>query len=156
MPNLKAIVDACKYPPHSNKAERNARTKYLSFINKFGIPAIFLTITPDDKRNYRIVLYACKDRVSTFSSDYVNSLTDDEILLEFKFREKIREDHPGPCAEEYQRITKLVIKHIFAWDEENQCSTEKGIFGELLAWCLATEEQGRKTLHSHSLLFLKK
>ena len=152
---LRSIVAACEYLPHSNEAARDARRKYFSCLIKFGIPAIFLTITPDDKRNYRIVLYACKGRVSNFSSDYVNLLTDDEILAEFKFREKIREDHPGLCAEEYQRIIKLVIKHLFAWDEENQCSTGKGIFGELLAWCLATEEQGRKTLHGHFLLFIK-
>jgi hypothetical protein len=41
------------------------------------------------------------------------------------------------------------------WDETRHCSTGQGCFGELLAWCLATEEQGRKTLHGHFLLFLK-
>ena len=29
-----------------------------------------------------------------------------------------------------------------------------GLFGEVLAWCLATEEQGRKTLHGHFLIWV--
>ena len=152
---LKSITATCEYLPHSNEAARNARRIYFSFLIQFGLPAIFLTITPDDKRNFRIVLYACKGRVLPFGSVDVNSFTDEEIIADFRIREQIREDHPGLCAEEYQRIVQLVIKHLFAWDEEEQCSTGKGLFGELLAWCLATEEQGRKTLHGHFLLFIK-
>ena len=80
---------------------------------------------------------------------------DNEILADFKLHQRVRESHPGLCAEEHQRTVHLVIKHLFAWDEEKQCSVGKGIFGELEAWCLATEEQGRKTLHGHFLLFTK-
>ena len=31
----------------------------------------------------------------------------------------------------------------------------KGIFGEVEAYCAAIEEQGRKTLHTHILIWLK-
>jgi hypothetical protein len=50
---------------------------------------------------------------------------------------------------------ELVIKHIFNWDSETQKSKGVGLFGELLAWCLATEEQGQKSLHGHYLVFIK-
>jgi hypothetical protein len=43
---------------HSNEACSDARRIYFSFLIKFGIPAIFLTITPDDLRNFRIVVYS--------------------------------------------------------------------------------------------------
>ena len=155
---LKSINAACECLPHSNEAAQVARRQYFSFLIKFGLPAIFLTITPDDKRNFRIILYACGNHnhiISPYAKDYVNSLSDDDIFAKFKVRERVREQHPGLCAEEYNRIMKLVIKHLFDWDEEKQCSTGNGLFGELLAWCLATEEQGRKTLHGHFLLFLK-
>ena len=33
--------------------------------------------------------------------------------------------------------------------------TKKGIFGKVLAWGDAAEEQGRKTLHSHMMLFIE-
>ena len=44
---------------------------------------------------------------------------------------------------------------MFNWDSKTQTSKGVGIFGELLAWCLATEEQGRKSLHGHYLVFIK-
>ena len=59
------------------------------------------------------------------------------------------------CAEEYDRIIELVIKHLFNWDAEKHRSNGPGLFAEVLAWCLANEEQGRKSLHGHFLLFIK-
>jgi hypothetical protein len=50
---------------------------------------------------------------------------------------------------------ELVIKHLFNWDIEKQKSNGMGLFGEVKAWCLATEEQGRKSLHGHYLVYIK-
>jgi hypothetical protein len=50
---------------------------------------------------------------------------------------------------------ELVIKHLFNWDTKKQTSNGIGLFGEVLAWCLATEEQGRKSLHGHYLVYIK-
>jgi hypothetical protein len=52
-------------------------------------------------------------------------------------------------------MMELVIKHLFNWDTATQTSKGIGLIGELLPWCLATEEQGRKSLHGHFLLFIK-
>ena len=82
-------------------------------------------------------------------------LSDQDILVDFTIQCDARFNNPGLCAEEYSRIIELVIKHFFNWDVQNQKSNGVGMFGELLAWCLATEEQGRKTLHGHFLLFIK-
>jgi hypothetical protein len=90
-----------------------------------------------------------------FANIDVNEMSEEKVLADFRVRQTARSDNPGLCAEEYRRIMDLVIKHIFQWDDENQESTGVGVFGELLAWCLATEEQGRKTLHGHYLLFVK-
>ena len=153
---IRSINATCRDLPHSNEASLEARKIYFSYLMHFGLPAVFLTITPDDQRNYRIVLYALSEasRASLPNVD-VDSLSDDEIIAEFKIRQTCRTSNPGLCAEEYHRIMTLVIKHMFKWDEGTQSSTGQGCFGELLAWCLATEEQGRKTLHGHFLLFLK-
>ena len=32
---------------------------------------------------------------------------------------------------------------------------KKGLFGNVVAWTMACEEQGRKTLHSHFLLWIE-
>ena len=152
---LKSIRASCQELPHSNESSQQARKIYFSFCIQFGLPCIFLTITPDDLRNFRIVVYAMKGEEYQFGKTEVNGLSDTEILADFKIRQEIRSDYPGLCAEEYGRIVDLVIKHLFSWDETKQESTGVGLFGELLAWCLATEEQGRKSLHGHILLFIK-
>ena len=137
---LRSINATCRNLPHSNEASLEARKIYFSYLMHFGLPAVFLTITPDDQRNYRIVLYALS-KASRSSLPHVNvqNMNDDEIITEFKIRQRCRTSNPGLCAEEYHRIVTLVLKHLFQWDETKQCSTGQGCFAKLLAWCLATE-----------------
>jgi hypothetical protein len=151
---LKSIRAACTHLPHSNEAALDARSTYFSYLMKFGLPCIFLTISPDDCRNYRILVYALDNKTEKLEVN-VNDLSDDQIVADFKIRQQARFDHPGLCAEEYERIMELVIKHLFNWNEEEQKSMGVGLFAEVLAWCIATEEQGRKSLHGHILMFIK-
>ena len=85
----------------------------------------------------------------------MNELSQAQILVDFKTRSDARMNHPGLCAEEYERIVHLVMMYLFNWDIENQKSNGIGIFGKTQAFALATEEQGRKSLHGHFLLFVK-
>jgi hypothetical protein len=153
---LRSIKSTCGTLPHSNEACEDARKIYFSFLIKFGIPAIFLTITPDDLRNFRIVLYAVSPhKVNEFGEVDSKTLSESDILIDFNVRREARVEHPGFCAEEYQRIMELVIRHLFNWDTETQKSVGMGLFAIILAWCLATEEQGRKSLHGHFLLYVE-
>ena len=45
---------------------------------------------------------------------------------------------------------------LLAWDPNTQTGSEGGIVGKLDAWGMAAEEQARKTLHAHLLLWSKK
>jgi hypothetical protein len=152
---LQSIHTVCGKLPHSNEAALEARRIYFSFLMKFGLPAIFLTVTPDDTRNFRIVLYSLtgKEKAKPFYN--VDDFTDSDIVNKFKIRQHSRLNYPGLCAEEYERIIKLIIKHFFNWNTETKSRNGIGLFGEVEAWCLATEEQARKTLHGHFLLFIK-
>ena len=152
---LRSIQASCAFLPHSNEAADQARRVYFSFLMAFGLPAIFLTITPDDLRCFRIVLYSCRGVEKPFGAYSPMDFTDADILADFKFRSKVRTDYPGLCAEEHMCIMHLVIKHLFNWDMENQKANGVGLFAEIAAWCLATEEQARKNLHGHFLLFVK-
>jgi hypothetical protein len=49
----------------------------------------------------------------------------------------------------------IPIKHLFKWDTKTQESNDVGLFGEVVAWCLAAKEQGQKSLHGHYLVFIK-
>jgi hypothetical protein len=152
---LQSISATCRDLPHTNEASLEARKIYFSFLRKFGLPAIFLTITPDDNRNYRIRVMSLDGEHHPLPDVNLQDIEPEKILFEFNARQKCRIENPGLCAEEYNRIMILVVKHLFQWDEPRQKSVGQGLFGELEAWCLATEEQGRKTLHGHFLLFIK-
>ena len=152
---LKSIRAACGHLPHSNEATMEARRTYFSFLMKFGLPSIFLTVNPDDLRNFRIIVYSLVGHEAVLGNVDVNSLSDEQIIADFKLRSETRLKYPGLCAEEYERIVHLVIKHLFNWDVKQQRSNGIGIFAEILAFALATEEQGRKSLHGHFLLFVK-
>jgi hypothetical protein len=39
-------------------------------------------------------------------------------------------------------MMELVIKRLFNWDTATQTSKGMGLIGEVLVWCLTTEEQG--------------
>ena len=82
-------------------------------------------------------------------------MSESKILSELNIRRKARVEHPGLCADEYQRLMQLVIKHFFNWDTKTRNSKGTGLFGEVLAWCLATKEQGQKSLHGHYLVYIK-
>jgi len=48
------------------------------------------------------------------------------------------------------------VKYILNWNVENgESFKDCGFFGKTEAFCIATEEQGRKTLHAHILVWLK-
>ncbi|GKY95155.1 hypothetical protein MPSEU_000479100 [Mayamaea pseudoterrestris] len=126
---LRSITAVCENLPHTNEASQDARKVYFSFLMKFGMPAIFLTVSPDDQRNYRIVVYALgKENYNPDSTVNVASLTDRQIIDNFRMRQDIRYEHPGLCAEEYERVVKAVVSHLFNWDIDNQCSKGIGIY----------------------------
>jgi len=153
---IRSIMAICKKMPHTNEAARDAAEIYFSYVVKFGLPAIFLTITPDDNRNYRIVLYSMERKEYSFSENTVPNLSENDVIDEITFRSNVRQNYPGLCAEEYKRIMDAVISHFFGWDvKTGKAKDSIGFFGKPLAWLVATEEQGRKSLHGHILLFIK-
>jgi len=63
---LKAINTSCRAMGHTPEAAKYARKCYFAYMDHFGLNSIFLTVTPDDLRNFRIRLYIhAGDTVST-------------------------------------------------------------------------------------------
>jgi hypothetical protein len=73
----------------------------------------------------------------------------DECKIDSNFRKHIRTTFPGACSLEYQQVIKIFINCMLNWDPKKQHTRGKGIFGTMLAFAPAHEEQGRRTLHSH-------
>lgn len=131
-----------------------ARKRMFSMIAKFGSPSLLFTITPDDNNNFRIKIMS---HGKTGSKDPPPMTSSDEILKEFVVDcENIRTSYPGLCAFDFENVLSITIEELLGWNVKegvNICG--KGLFGDLKSWCYAVEEQGRKTLHAHILIWVE-
>ena len=75
-------------------------------------------------------------------------------MLDFKLRSTQRTIYPGACSLAYLHLTEIVTECLLGWDFEKRIGTG-GVFGVLEAFARTDEEQGRKTLHGHWLLWIK-
>ena len=82
--------------------------------------------------------------------------TEEECIADFTLRKEIRLDFPGACSLYFDGVMQIVLEVLLGWNSKEQKGTEDGIMGELDAWGMAVEEQARKTLHSHWLLWSKR
>ena len=82
--------------------------------------------------------------------------TEEECIADFTIRKENRLDFPGACSLNFEGVMQIILSELLAWDSDKQEGSEDGIVGELDAWGMAVEEQARKTLHSHWLLWSKR
>jgi len=82
--------------------------------------------------------------------------TEEECITDFTLRKETRLDFPGACSLYFDGVMQIVLEVLLGWNLKEQKGSEDGIFGELDAWGMAVEEQTRKTLHSHWLLWSKR
>lgn len=148
---MKAVTSSL---PHSVEGAKKARQSLYCMEAALGIPACMFTITPDDSMCYRI-------RVSVAGKDGepIPPKPDEEetVLREFVVDcSRIREQYPGLCAIEFENVIAITIEHFLGWDRKRSCNKEdEGFFGNLNGYAYAVEEQGRKTLHAHFLLWVR-
>jgi hypothetical protein len=88
--------------------------------------------------------------------DMLPQPTSDEsdLIADFHFQSKLRLDNPGACAREYNSIMQIIMEALIGWNFKENRQTSLGIFGKILGFSDTSEEQERKTLHSHVLLFI--
>jgi hypothetical protein len=148
---LHTIKASCKSIPYSDEAASDARTKLFAFWNYFGPPSIFFTISPADECSFRIQLF-CNTSKQVLPKP---NTSENECVACMLFTSQIRTENPGACAWEFNSLRDIVMECLIGWDCKKGKQVRNGIFGEILAWCETTEEQGRFTLHAHILLFIK-
>ena len=84
---LSSINATCRNLPHTNEALLDARKIYFSYLMQFGLPAVFLTITPNDQHKYRIVLYALSASEHAALPNVISAnLSNEQIIHEYKIR----------------------------------------------------------------------
>ena len=82
--------------------------------------------------------------------------SDEDCIGDYKMRCDQRTTFPGASAFDFSAIFNIVIADILGWDEKKRCPFPYGgAFGDIDGFSGAVEEQGRKTLHAHMLVFIK-
>ena len=120
----------------------------FSMIARFGSPAIFFTLSPNDLFNFRILTMASKD---LGCEDPPGERDTSKDLKEFATRcAETRTACPSICALDFEHIIEITIEHFLGWNKKKGVNiSNKGLFGDLDGYTYAVEEQGRKTLHAH-------
>lgn len=153
---LRSVNAICGHLPHTNEASTLAKQNYFANIVRFGLPALFITISPDDQRSMWISVYATNNGAKCWSTEPTTSdFSDEDLIGCFKKRCNNRLALPGLCAESYMSIVECFIKYVLKWDDTKKKNSGEGYFGYVDAFTKATEEQGRKTLHGHFLVWIK-
>ena len=143
---LRTISACCKSMCHTNEAAKEARQRMFSMVHRFGLPAVFFTVTPDDNNIFRLKVHANPNERNPCTD---LTMDEEQCLMEFKFRSKLRTDYSGLSAFDFESMMDIVVKHIIGWDDEEHGATEDGgVFGRPIAYSMAVEEQGPKTLHA--------
>lgn len=150
---LDAVDAVAKALPHTADCAKKGRTCIESMMHYLGNGSLFLTATPDDENS--ILIQVLSD-VRIDGDERAEDLTDDDLASRAKQREQIRFEYPGIAAMNFDAMLDVLFEEAICWDRDNKCPNgKKGLFGEVEGVAYAVEEQGRKTLHCHIILWIK-
>jgi hypothetical protein len=150
---LDAVDATARSLPHTDEAARVARNKGESMQHHFGMPSVFLTMTFDDEQSFLMQVLSGRDIDDKTSMDDLN---DEEINRRFKLRKELRVKYPGIASIHFEMLLDIIFYDVIGWDRSKNCATEHvGFFGSPEAVFFCVEEQGRKTLHTHILMYIR-
>ena len=117
----------------------------FQLLSIYGLPCVLFTITPEDSINFRIRVIAKDINSPVTEHDDPDVLAEDKELFTFVTHcASLRSNYPGLCAIDFEILLNITIKHILGWDIKNESNIKGvGMFGDLDAFSLSIEEQGR-------------
>ena len=126
---------------HTEEAAKAARQKMLALAFHFGVPSLMFTISPSSLFSFRIKIM-CSWAPDTGNIPNISS--DDNVLNEFAINlEKLSLKYPGIAAIDFENIISITIHHLLKYG-----SAKPGLFGEILSYTFAVEEQNHGELHA--------
>ena len=153
-PTSKSFLDAVdavtKALPHTNAAASKARANAECLFHHFGPPAYFLTVSPDEETSFLMQVYT---GVKIDGTEDIANLSDEQLFERSENRKQLRLKFPGMSAVCFEELLNIVLEEVVGVDVVNHEITGKGLFGKLDAAMASIEEQGRKSLHVHILLW---
>ena len=150
---LDAVQSCSKALPHTKEASQKARATAEAMNAALGIGSWFLTVTFDDDNSFLMQVISGKEIDKGLS---IESLTDEQLKQMAKERTALRLNFPGLTSHHFEVLLNIVIEEAIGWDMNNgKPTTENGLFGKCRAFSIAVEEQGRKTLHAHCIIWIE-
>lgn len=150
---LSCVDGMARSLPHTDEASKVARANSEAMYHEFGTGSIFLTATFDDNNSF-ILQVLCHEEIDDDTP--LEDLSDDELAARVKKRVLLRQEYPGMTSVHFEMLLMILVEEVVGWDMSTDSATEKaGLFGECIAFAMAIEEQGRKTLHVHMTLWIK-
>ena len=133
---------------HSPQRKIVLRANIFGIITKHGWPSFFVTLNPNDL--YSPIQHL---RLQENDEDY-NTLF--QILSNNGRLQapKVFNENPVQCAKYFNAVVEIVLKHVFGWDCDNE-SYKKSMFGIVKAHFGVVEQQQRKQLHLHMLVWVE-
>lgn len=120
--------------------KKQQRGEIWSLINFRNAPTWFFTISPADAKHPLCIHWASND--VEFRPE----------IKGYKERQHLVTRNPVACAQFFDHIVRIFIKHLCGWSDDEK---KRGLFGIPDAYYGTVEEQGRKTLHLHFLLWIR-
>ena len=150
-----STVEACtRAIPHSREAAINARNKMFAMYDYYGCGCIFVTFSPTAISSIRVRMFALNKPIDLYSSQDINNIS--KMKEELEFHMSIVDLYPGAGVLEFRYQYDTFIKHLIGWDCNKHCSTKfSSVYGQVLGFAAAIEDQMNMSLHAHLLIWIK-
>ena len=146
---LKSVRSVKRNMAHSNEAASAAQAKFFTLSHHYGCPKVLLTVSFDDSLDIRIKALSGEEKVMDWM-EHLEGLEANDLADEMDELNLLRYKYPGLCSYNFEELLDVVLEKVVGDNELNE-----GVFGKLDAYGLAVEEQGRKTLHAHILIYIR-
>ena len=146
---LRTLKTVKKNLAHTNEAAKAARARFLTMTHYHGCPKLLFTVSFDDALDIRILALSGKANTLHWL-DSLAGKSPSEVASALEEGNAIRMKYPGLCALTFEMLLGIILERVVG-DNAQQV----GMFGELDAYAAAIEEQGRKTLHAHIIIYIK-
>ncbi len=133
--DLDAVAGRVKGSVTSKKYMRNEIWSTVAFFNA---PTWFVTLAWDDSKHPLAMYYAQEDTIYK-----------PEIRMSEE-RYKVMSKNPVGAARFFHYMVTAFLEEVLCWEND-----KRGIFGHTEAYYATVEQQGRLTLHLHSLIWVK-
>ncbi|KAL4262377.1 ATP-dependent DNA helicase [Pleurotus pulmonarius] len=121
----------------SSTSKKWMRNEIWSLVYHCGSPIWYVTLSPADNMHPICLYYAG------------NKFDFDNALLPPNDRLRLISKNPAACARFFHFMVQTFIHEVLGFDAQH-----KGIYGQVQAYYGTVEQQGRLTLHLHSVLWM--